>query len=201
MQNESDRDRVIRNGRAALKRLQNDRNWTDWLAVGEAILIGREECKEACGLKDTNLPPGHWGSAYSRMFGEWLEKEKLDFDKGDRSRLLDVMDRLPAIESWRNTLTRTERMRLNHPSTVWRKWKAATAERETLPQAAPSGWGGAIETLIAAKREGAFLKMTDVDPVLSAAPYRRRDLTDLATVLSNLATYWKRNKKKIRAEG
>jgi len=43
--------------------------------------------------------------------------------------------------------------------------------------------------------------MTDVDPVLSAAPYRRRDLTDLATVLSNLATYWKRNKKKIRAEG
>jgi hypothetical protein len=57
-------------------------------------------------------------------------------------------------------------MRLNHPTTVWRKWKAASAERETLPQAAPSGWGGAIETLIAAKREGAFLKMTDVDPVL-----------------------------------
>jgi hypothetical protein len=116
---------------------------------------------------------------------------------GVRDDLLDVMDRLPAIESWRNTLTRTERMRLNHPSTVW---KAATAERETLPQAAPSGWGGAIETLIAAKREGAFLKTTGVDPVLSAAPYRRRDLTDLATVLSNLATYWKRNKKKIRGE-
>jgi hypothetical protein len=79
---------------------------------------------------------------------------------------------------WHPALTRTERMRLNHPSTVWCKWKAATAERETLPQTAPSGWGGAIETLIAAKREGAFLKMTDVDPVLSAAPYRRRDLTD-----------------------
>jgi hypothetical protein len=63
LRNESDRDRVIRNGRAALKRLQNDRNWTDWLAVGEAILIGREECKEACGLKDTNLPPGDWGGA------------------------------------------------------------------------------------------------------------------------------------------
>ena len=44
------------------------------------------------------------------------------------------------------------------------------AARETLPQATPSGWGGAIETLIAAKREGAFLKMTGVDPVLSAAP-------------------------------
>jgi hypothetical protein len=111
------------------------------------------------------------------------------------------MDRLPAIESWRNTLTRTERMRLNHPSTVWRKWKAAIAERETLPRPARSCWGGAIETLIAAKREGVFLEMTDVDPVLSAAPYRRRDLTDLAAVLSDLATYWKRNKKKIRAEG
>ena len=35
----------------------------------------------------------------------------------------------------------------------------------------------------------------------SAATYRRRDLTDIATVLSSLATHWKRNKKKNRAEG
>jgi hypothetical protein len=78
MRSESDRDHVIRNGRAALKRLQNDRNWTDWLAVGEAILIGREACKEACGLKDTNLPPGHWGGAYSRISAKgWRRKDSI----------------------------------------------------------------------------------------------------------------------------
>jgi len=35
----------------------------------------------------------------------------------------------------------------------------------------------------------------------SAAPYRRRDLTDIATVLSSLATHWKRNKKKTGPRG
>ncbi|MPZ36607.1 MAG: hypothetical protein GEU95_00860 [Rhizobiales bacterium] len=130
MRNESDRDRITRTGRAALKRLDSDQNWHDWLAVGEAILIGRQECKEECGLADTNLPAGSWGGAYNRAFGEWLAKEKLDFDKGDRSRLLEVMDNLPAIETWRMTLTLPERRRLNHPSTVLRKWKAATQPKE-----------------------------------------------------------------------
>ena len=44
-------------------------------------------------------------------------------DKGDRSRLLIVMDNLPQIEQWRQTLTPTERLRLNHPDAVLRKWK------------------------------------------------------------------------------
>ena len=30
------------------------------------------------------------------------------------------------MEEWRATLTDHERRSLNHPTTVWRKWKAAT---------------------------------------------------------------------------
>jgi hypothetical protein len=37
------------------------------------------------------------------------------------------MDQLHEIETWRATLTPTERLRLNHPSAVLRKWKSATA--------------------------------------------------------------------------
>ena len=58
--------------------------------------------------------------------GEWLARYKLDdMDKGDRSRLFAVMDNLPMIEEWRQTLTLSERLKLNHPSAVLRKWKAA----------------------------------------------------------------------------
>lgn len=126
MRGETDRDRVIRLGRQALKNLDKDKNWTWWRDVGEAILIGREECKGECGLSDTNLPPGSWGGAYNRAFGEWLVREKLDFDKAARSRLLEIMDNLPAVEAWRRTLSLSERRKFNHPDTVLRKWKAAT---------------------------------------------------------------------------
>ena len=120
MRNESDRDRVIRQGRQALKMLNSDQNFTWWLDVGDAILIGREEAMREAG---TNQPEG---GRYNRLFGEWLVREKLDFDKGDRSRLLQVMDNRLAIEGWRMTLPLVERRNLNHPSTVLRKWKAST---------------------------------------------------------------------------
>ena len=120
MRNESDRDRVIRQGRQALKMLNSDQNFTWWLDVGDAILIGREEAMREAG---TNQPEG---GRYNRLFGEWLAREKLDFDKGDRSRLLQVMDNRLAIEGWRMTLPLVERRNLNHPSTVLRKWKAST---------------------------------------------------------------------------
>jgi hypothetical protein len=136
MRNESDRDRVIRQGRQALKMLNTDQNFTWWLDVGDAILIGREEAMREAG---TNRPEG---GRYNRLFGAWLVREKLDFDKGDRKRLLDVMDNRLAIEEWRmKTLTLVERRKINHPSTVLRKWKAATKigelrERRTQSNAA-----------------------------------------------------------------
>ena len=130
MRNESERDKVLRIGRDSLKMLDKDQNWSWWMDVGEAILLLREE---AMAEAVTNRPEG---GAYDRIFGEKLRDEKLDFDKGDRSRLFSVMDNRAAIEEWRATLTTSERRKLNHPSTVWRKWKAATTipeDREKAP--------------------------------------------------------------------
>jgi hypothetical protein len=102
-----------------LRRLKKEKNWHDWLSVGEAVRIGREWAMNQVG---TNKPEG---KAYNTTFGEWLKKYKLDdMDKGDRSRLFSVMDNLPAIEEWRAALTQTERLKLNHPNAILRKWKA-----------------------------------------------------------------------------
>jgi hypothetical protein len=117
---EDDRDRVSRLGTEAWKRLKKTKDYNDWLKVGEALTVGREW---AMNQAQTNKAEG---KAYNMAFGEWMMQYKLhDMDKGDRSRLFQVMEALPMIEEWRRTLTLTERLKLNHPNAVLRKWKAA----------------------------------------------------------------------------
>jgi hypothetical protein len=119
---EDDVERVCRQGTQAWQRLKKDKNWSDWIKVGEAHLVGREWAQR---IATTNRPQG---KAYNMAFGEWLAKYKFDdMDKGDRSRLFQVIDNLGQIEEWRKTLTLTERLKLNHPNAVLRKWKAHMA--------------------------------------------------------------------------
>jgi hypothetical protein len=116
---EEDSDHICRLGAEAWKRLKKNKNWDDWLKVGEAMLVGREWSMTQAG---TNRPSG---KGYNVVFGEWLKKYKLDdLDKSIRSRLFDVMDSREQIENWRRTLPLSERLNLNHPNAVLRKWKA-----------------------------------------------------------------------------
>jgi hypothetical protein len=130
---EDDRDRVCRQGTEAWKRLKREKSWSDWLKVGEAVQIGREW---AMNQARTNKPEG---KGYNTAFGEWLAKYKLDdMDKGDRSRLFAIMDNLPQIEEWRRTLTLTERLKLNHPNAVLRRWKAFMEPEKKPEDAKPT---------------------------------------------------------------
>lgn len=132
MRNEGEREKVLRLGRQSLDMLNKDQNFTWWLDVGEALIMLRAEAMaKAC----TNRPEG---GAYNRIFGAALHDEKLEFDKGDRSRLFEVMDNRLAIEEWRGRLSPHERRKLNHPSTVLRKWKAATRVPEPDEAKGPS---------------------------------------------------------------
>lgn len=77
-----------------------------------------------------------------------LAVEGLDrIDKGDRSVLLGVMAQLPAITTWLDTLTVTERMRYNHPRTVMARFKKATTVPAPKPDAAaaPRGYKAAFQ--------------------------------------------------------
>jgi hypothetical protein len=62
------------------------------------------------------------------------------FEEGqelERSRLFAVMDNLGQIEEWRMTLTLIERLKLNHPNAVLRKWKAHMAPEERTESGEP----------------------------------------------------------------
>ena len=131
-----ERERVVRQGQEAWRRLKKEKSWQDWLKVGEALLVGREWAMHQAGV---NRPEG---KGYAMAFSEWLSRYKLDdMDKGDRARLFACMDNLGLIEQWRSTLTQTERLKLNHPNSVWRKWQKAVeppAQQDGTAEPRPS---------------------------------------------------------------
>jgi hypothetical protein len=118
MSKEEDIDRLADE---AWEQLNANPDWAKWRAIGDAMMYARNAC-----MRDTqsNRPAGR---GYNAAFSAWLAKRKFgDMDGSDRARLFKCMDNLREIEAWRATLTETERLRLNHPSTVLRKWQAAT---------------------------------------------------------------------------
>lgn len=91
------------------------------MIVGEGLLAGRHW---AMRTADVNKPEG---KGYVTAYSEWLKRYKVDdIDKSDRAKLLELMEERLAIEEWRATLTDDERRNLNHPTIVWRRWKAVT---------------------------------------------------------------------------
>jgi hypothetical protein len=115
-------DETILRGQNAWARVRDDHAWEDWLHVGAAPVIGRAEAMRETHV---NEPVGY---NYNTAFGAWLRRYGFEtIDKGDRARLFEVMDKLVEIEAWRATLTERQRRLLNHPTTVLRKWRTATA--------------------------------------------------------------------------
>jgi hypothetical protein len=114
---------VIERAQAAWIEIKSGHSWESWKLVGKAMVIGRTK---AMKLAATNKPTG---KRYSRHFSAWLAEHAFaDMDKGDRTRLFACMDRLNEIERWRASIEDpAKRTALNHPSTVLRHFKKATA--------------------------------------------------------------------------
>jgi hypothetical protein len=120
-----DTQTVVSRGREAWRSLRNDETWEKWVCIGRAIEAGRAAIMR---LLHTNQPKGR---AWSQTFGSWLSENDFDqIDKGVRSRLQSCLDQLPEIEAWRQMLGLTQRLQLNHPNAVWRRFQAARAAPE-----------------------------------------------------------------------
>jgi hypothetical protein len=146
-------DVVLHRGREAWNRLQTNSTWQDWKAVGKAHQIG-----QATAMRDghVNKPTGR---SYNAAFAAWARKFGFEgLDKGVRSRLLDVMKHLAEIDAWLAKLPPTERLKINHPNTVWRRWQAATAVPD--PNAPPrvSPYQKLSETNVALQEENDRLR-------------------------------------------
>jgi hypothetical protein len=194
---------AFRDGREALDRLNTGRDWSDWQKVGAALAVGRTE---AMRIANTNRPKG---KKYNQAFGDVLKREQLGTDRLDsatRNQLLQIAGNLPAIEEWRETLDPDKRLKLNHPSAVWRHWRRAVKgagkkqsdeveqssdERE---EAAPVSIIEALTTLVQQMGQRGFT--SQVDNLLAAKPsFNSNDLIELAAQLEQLAAAWQERAK------
>jgi hypothetical protein len=125
---------VIELAQAAANRLIAGAAWEDWVAVGRALLVG---CTAAMREAHVNKPEG---KTYAATFSRWLITNKLDkvADKATRSRLLELLDHIEAVQKWRSTLPANKQLELNHPRTVFAHWKRSTVVQDPNKQPKPS---------------------------------------------------------------
>jgi hypothetical protein len=143
---------VVRAAQEAWGRLRSNATWDDWRQVGRAHLIGRHKAMTEAGV---NRPIGR---RYNEAFGAWQREFGFEnLDQGDRARLFEVMSHLAEIEAWLATLTTGERVRLNHPTSILRKWKGSIVVAD--PNAAP-------------KPPSAYAKMKEVNVDLQERLHR-----------------------------
>jgi hypothetical protein len=142
----------IRAGQEAWRRLSSSQSWDDWCLVSKALDIGRTEAMRAA---HTNVPEGQ---RYCAEYSLWLKRNNFDgIDKGLRSRLFECRAHRPAIERWRATLPLSDRLKLNHPQAVLRRWKAVQKPHDDTVKK-PSHVAKLNAALIQSQEENAQLR-------------------------------------------
>jgi hypothetical protein len=98
--------------------------WPMWVTkIGPALAKARAE---AMVLAKTNQPKG---KGYNGNMSALLIEYKLnDIEQVTRADLLNIMERLDLVESWRDRQRQPES--LNHPSVVWRQFKSSKDWKE-----------------------------------------------------------------------
>src|SRR5271169_6306535 len=165
---------------------QNERRqWDEWLVIGEAIVGGAQYIEQTTGAKRGD------GGPRSDAFGQWLCDAELNWmEKGDRSRLMSCMEHLPQIERWRETLSPRDKLRLNNPSSIWRR---ANADLELVPKTPRAGktkmqmMQDEIDRLDIAKDQ-MYARAKKAEDALETARFEGTDGAEIARLNAELAT-------------
>lgn len=102
-------------------RVQSGAHWEDWGLIADGFLVGRTEAYRLSGTNNENDP------RYKRAFKAWMDENPWSkhYDRAVRSHLFWVAENRSEIDAWRRTLAQNERAKLNHPTSVKRKFDAA----------------------------------------------------------------------------
>jgi hypothetical protein len=102
------------------------RMWSDWTTViGPGLVKARAE---AMALAHTNKPAGKGYN--TQMSGLLVEYHLDDMEGVARNDTMAIMEHLASVENWRSK--QPNRERLNHPTNVWRGYKASDDYKAVL---------------------------------------------------------------------
>jgi hypothetical protein len=136
-------------GAKAWSRIKDNgrKSWADWLAVGNALTIGRSSALKTANRNDAV------GTRYNRAMTAWLKGNGLaGINAQERYRVLLIIENLHQISHWRDSLPEHQRRKLNHPNGVWARWQRSIREqspapllvKQTATRPAPGRYGKAI---------------------------------------------------------
>jgi hypothetical protein len=96
--------------------------FVDWMCIGDSLIEGREQAIRLAGKGK--------GSLYNSAFNDWAAARPWvhGLDKSERSNLYWCHAHRTEIEEWRETLSDDQRASLNHPTVIFRQYRAAHAE-------------------------------------------------------------------------
>jgi hypothetical protein len=114
----------LKEGQEAVKRIKNN-HWQDWIKLGRALVAGSRLANKMVKAKEAK----NYSMAYSKILGEY---QLLTINKNARADLLLIMDKLDAVEKWRNASDDKET--LNYPCRVWEKFSKAHGLKSSAQQ-------------------------------------------------------------------
>jgi hypothetical protein len=114
-------------------RIRSGQHWLDWMFVAEGLGVGRRHAQRISGTDDIQSP------RYKRAFKEWMAPRPWakDLDSPTRAHLFWCLDWRNDIDQWRETLAQNERLRLNHPTAMKRRYEATRTEKNAADPNTP----------------------------------------------------------------
>jgi hypothetical protein len=109
----------IMEGALAIRRIRQHEDYSHWVAVGRALLRLQEE---AMRLSASNSPQGRGYTAIRAELGSWVP-DLDEIDKATKAHAVWLAKNFAAVEKWRETLVFNLRDRLNHPTSIKRRYE------------------------------------------------------------------------------
>jgi hypothetical protein len=125
--NEAALDKLRRAAILALGRIKSKREWKDWMTIEAYCATGR---RWAMRVSNSNTPNGR---RYSDAYAVWLNRNphfRDDIAKQERNDLMRCGENHHEIEVFLAALEPKRQRALQHPTSVWRAFKADKARLE-----------------------------------------------------------------------
>jgi hypothetical protein len=151
----------IQRGREASDRINSGQHFGDWVAVADALVAMREEAMEVAHTNRPQGPPYRAAfKAIEQRESAWASKYSNNSNSGVRAHCYWLIDNLPAVQSWRETLAQNQRDEWNHPSAVKRNYERMNKAPEVKDKGSPvaDAWTMTKATIIRLQEENDLLR-------------------------------------------